>query len=436
MKQEDRNAAQLIAQYRLLAKSSEAVYEEYRNRPVRARWNNTEEIDQFSDRILWDKGDPLIQLAIAQHGTNTEIGSEIMAGDNAMLRLAFLGNWCFKNVFSEINAYAFLGGRDKLVDFLGRATNDELTQLVKNHSIPRNFLVQLFDSNDLWVVLNEEQQKLVAYEITKNPSVFLPYDETDIDGWADYSYHKLFYRLWDLCSIRRNPDWAYVLWELTNKLVEAYQFYKGTPEERQTLFALWADNPDDANEYSHHRGMTTEGHLRKNIATASYASSSEFKDHPDFALRYAYYSSNYLTTEQMQESVEKERNSFYAMLENRRLMLSQASRETLSDLACQYPNDEDGYRDAPDAFRSSVAYYEKKHPLLFAIQADESEEVDEDGLPINNRKFELSREADYQHHSEVINSLKQFDINATNRLYGHIVLTVVMVLALYIAKQY
>jgi hypothetical protein len=97
---------------------------------------------------------------------------------------------------------------------------NELCALFSNPTLSDDTLVKVLERKAPFDALIDTQFESIVIALAKNPRMSTPYDETFLDGYSDYSYHKVFSAAWRLAeTVPVTPRWANVLYHLLNTCV-------------------------------------------------------------------------------------------------------------------------------------------------------------------------------------------------------------------------
>lgn len=165
--------------------------------------------NKHQEEILYLRNDAFIEFGLARYGVNAGVAQRIYERGHLGIRCTLLAS--FRS-----------GGFDPFGDrFLLHASmptdTQELCALFSNSTLSDSILEKLLERKPPFDSLSDETFESAIIALAKNPRMSTPYDETYLDGYSDYSYHKVFSCAWQLAAtVPITPRWASVLYYLLN----------------------------------------------------------------------------------------------------------------------------------------------------------------------------------------------------------------------------
>lgn len=396
MAADDRFSGALVKEYELMASSPREVFDFYKDRSEnndKYRWDGL--VDEDTDATLWTRGEPLINLAIAQYGSNKEIAKQILKGDSEPLRWALLKNWSGGRIFDDFPACLFEDDA-ALAAFMNTCPKSELVAMFANPGIADSFISDLFEGKKIWNELDEDRQQFIVRSFAQNPRACTERDDSFMDGYAEYSYNKVFAAGWSLCAkVTPSKHWAIVLSELTDKLLDEGFPFKD--EEIMEVISRWYPSDEDVAEskydsedhYKESSGyLSTWQSVRQNLVKLIAESSKHgnLAENPDIAIRCGYYRYGRLNNDQMKAAFDKDgAAAWQAMCSNARLWTNKEKRQVLHDIAWA-ADSLDGRSNLDNANQYNAFYdrFKAQYPAMFKDEDDEdfeSSAPDDEDLP-------------------------------------------------------
>jgi hypothetical protein len=157
--------------------------------------------------LLLRRKNPLTDLGLAQFGCTPRALTTVFARGSTGARCAVLAN-------SFLFGFYLTGGKPviDLREVVMRGTRPELEALALNPYLPDKFYEQLISRTEYFAEIDENKYKFMLYHLGDNARLSAPYDETFLDGYADYKYHNVFNAAWRLCAaVPTTQNWASVL---------------------------------------------------------------------------------------------------------------------------------------------------------------------------------------------------------------------------------
>jgi hypothetical protein len=301
----------------------------------------------FQEQALALRNDPYIDFGLARYGMNTDAAKEVYARGDTAIRLTFLAY--FPN-----GGFATIFERFELADEPPTSVG-ELSALAINPSLSDTIFEQCFEKKGVFEGLSEDDYQTILVAIADNKRLMTPYDDSFLDGFSDYMYHKVFSAAWELTAVVPNtPKWANVMYHLLYRCLPPVGF-DPKPVLSRWMFARDADkDPKDAGFY-----------LRSRLADLLDADDDLLKS-PDGALRESFYKRFRPSKYPKWATFVKDTNIFLeAALWNEHLWRTNELRGILSRLCWDHP-DPHSSMDMPNMFRGHEPRMREKHPEWFA----------------------------------------------------------------------
>ncbi|MGB3794948.1 MAG: hypothetical protein WA957_01430, partial [Alteraurantiacibacter sp.] len=166
---------------------------------------------------LLARNDRLIDISLAENGLSEEVLRRLFRRDDEIIRAAVLGNERFLNDSFGLRYWTFATENDDLA-WMASLTKVEAEALFSNRSLPDHFVADFFEQKSVWEELSEDQRVSAASSIIATLSD-RPERDDFYDGWADYSYSKVFDAAWTFSrSAPITFGWAYLLGKLYSTL--------------------------------------------------------------------------------------------------------------------------------------------------------------------------------------------------------------------------
>ncbi|MFG1349910.1 hypothetical protein [Xanthobacter autotrophicus] len=310
--------------------------------------------DDHSDLewVLFERNDALIDHGLARYGWACDVASKLYTrighADRCTMRACHIAG----------------GGPSEPFDLLSAISPDtmaELTCWVTNPNIGDQNFDYLFKRENVFSLLNEEQFQKVLASSGANPRISTPYKSLFMDGWDQYSYHRVFDEAWLLTMhVPMSQEWASVLESLLQNAVA------WSPSlDVSAALERWRidDKPEDSTEWFNH---SPSWYLRGIIARL-LKPTSDILHSSDMALRASFYSRfdpakfpNWANFAEHDGSV-----FFEYALQNEALWRVEEDRHQLEGLAWAMPDPRSSL-DAPNHYKAVEERMRKKYPGWFA----------------------------------------------------------------------
>jgi hypothetical protein len=316
-----------------------------RRRRTNLRFSTFGREQEEEENALAVRNDPYIDYGLARYGIELSACKIVYERGDLGIRCTFLAN--FPNGGFHWREFGLSNDPSFGVD--------ELCALATNESLENSLLEDCFAKNGVFADLSENEYLDVLVSTSVNKRLTTPYDEIYLDGYSDYSYHKVFSAAWKLTETAlTTPAWAQVLLQLLRKCLPSTNF------DPIPVFARWnlkrgdGDDRDDPGFYLRQRlaDLIQPNNVLLNASDSALRASfyqrfepSKFPHWPDF--------------------VNKDGELFLdAVLSNKQVWSKSEDREILSHLCWEFP-DPRHMMDMPNRFRGVGAQMETEHPEWF-----------------------------------------------------------------------
>jgi hypothetical protein len=307
---------------------------------------------EFVENVLLDRCDPYIDFGLARYGLDHKVPQKLYDRGDEGLRCTILAN----TPRGGFNAF----GSNFAVAQPAPDNIAELLALVSNPNLDDQLFEACFERKGLFSQVSEDHYRSLLYALGDNPRLARPYDDHVLDGWSDYSYHKVFTAAWNLTlSLPTTKQWAVALSQLLKHCLPPTNF--------DAVAALLRWYIDDLQENSDSSPAFQYGfYLRTRIADLLKADETLLKS-GDIALRASFYRrfdpklySNWATL------AERDGEAFLeAALANKLIWKSEGDRDTLSQLCWDHPDPQSNL-DMPNFFRAREARMRTEYPDWFS----------------------------------------------------------------------
>ncbi len=302
----------------------------------------------YQEGILVQRDDPYIDFGLARYGTCHKAGKVVYGRGDVGIRCTYLAH--FPN-----GGFGLINDRFDLADAPPR-TQDELRALVSNSSLSDKLFTDCFEKKGPLERLSEEEYQSVIFSVADNPRMVTPYDDTYLDGWSDYSYHKVFDSAWKLTeSVPNTMAWASVLYHLL------YRCRLPTAFDPRPVFARWhLETPDNKDH------KNSGYYLRSRLADLLPADEALLKTN-DGALRDSFYRrfDPHKYTQWPKFAQIDQEHFLDSALYNKNLWRTRELRDALNKLCWDHP-DPGAHMDMQNSFQAHDATMRKEHPDWFA----------------------------------------------------------------------
>jgi hypothetical protein len=231
---------------------------------------------------------------------------------------------------------------------------EELCALVTNPNLADEIFKACFEKGGVFEGLSDEAFQTILVAVSDNERLMTPYDDTWMDGYADYSYHSVFEAAWKLTlTAPVAARWANVLYHLLYRCLPPHGF------DANAAIARWRFPRTKEGEFRDY-GF----YLRSRLADLLSADDALLTS-KDAALRTSFYRrfdpSSYRRWPDFVSDLEHFlENALY----NKLLWRSRELRGVLSKLCWDHP-DPHSRMDMPNAYNSVEERMLKEHPEWF-----------------------------------------------------------------------
>lgn len=351
----NRKTKHLILEDRLLHSSPETVstWLEQANSNVSEN-RYTRDYDEEIESTLLNAGNPLVELAVAQYGTNqdaleklwarTEHAPDKHTGHIRALRLAILANQNVGVSFSSGTSLIEVIGIGSFPAFVEQASDEELNAMGQNPKLA--FFEALYEKTGPFESLSDERWCQVITATIGNPRLWEKFkDRDDRDGYGRYHHNRVFDTIYELpARVPVTQEWATTLAWLLEKTLPQVP-YETTVDDIDATMARWRTplfekSADDTFHIDPCAFLRTYyGRLYFCYGIKKPIEALLTSD--DQATRNAAYAWGELTPEQIKASAEKDKDEFlFWACSNKNLCRSEAVRESIREVASAFGDDE------------------------------------------------------------------------------------------------
>lgn len=372
----------VILEAELLASPPEAVAAFLKDRSEYDKnERRQDEVDKDLEAALLARNDPLINLALARFGYYPSAVRPLFEGaaPSSALRLAALSNPILDRVFFSDFPLPLFDGKEKAAEWLASAPDDELGALFRNPQLGDSFLRDMLERKSPWDSLPEERLAMIVALLSGNERMARPYDDSYMDGYAEYSHNAVFDAAWKLAETAPVTElWARPLGWLYDSLSTS-SFSVKEPLE---IAARWVPDPSDEDFLKEEAKQLERGWLvdfqlvRKGLARLALRKNSKLLEDllasQDPAFRSAAYSEAALKPEQILKAYEKDGELlFNQAIHNLKIWRTPQSRDALREVAwAVVNNDKLSDLSAANIYNGIRDDMAKKHPEWFAGEED------------------------------------------------------------------
>lgn len=337
----------LIREAELLSGSNDFVRTFYLSKENLERRSHDLEVDAETEAKLLAKGDPFIDITLAQYCIFSETIAELfrksMAKNNVPLKLACLSNRSIASYGGDWPSALFAGDEEALFNWLPSISSGEVRVLFRNNTISRKFLEFLFGTivrGGHWSELTENLQLQIVRALSENEilGVEYKYEGVDADGMAATFHGLLLDSIWSLAEkAPATGEWALALEKLLSKAVDPRPWWKDCSEIAQRWVPL--ERTDEifrkSKEFGGHEYLRVllYQNVFRNPSKEAQSSKPHF-DNEDIAYRAsAYRSLNGLSVVDIEAAYAKDESiAIEWLLNNYSLFRSADTREALLNI--------------------------------------------------------------------------------------------------------
>ena len=333
--------------------------------------------------ILFRRNEPLIDLALAEHGRSKTVLERVFARSRSSVRILACSN---ASLFvGETIGHRFRDREKEPLfwDIIRNGSLAELRSICENPNLTSGMYAGLITS---WVGstgsyideklrLSDERFQQVVRFLANNPRLRVDRDNSKekyyLDGYADYEYGILTSECWKLAAIVPvDQNWAYYLSQLYDRMIPEYKPFDNIEE----IFNRW--RPPDEGSYAPTRT------LREVLAKHFLEPSKDTLSHDDEAIRRAFYLTFDPTNEDFIEQdwsawCAKDKYCELELQSNKNIWKNARSRSKLRRLLWELSRENSDITSV-GWFDEREDTYRKKHPEWFADEDTFEEKFDEE----------------------------------------------------------
>jgi hypothetical protein len=236
----------IIAEAEYLALAPHAVRERLALRAAQSKadWGD-DNLDEKGEESLRLRRDPLIDLSLAQYARHVETARPLFSASEpaSAHRLAILSNHSLgKGLFSRFPMGLF-DSPEECKQWLIAGETVELNALFQNSHIEQDFLRDLLEGKEDWAQLPDARMRLIVALLYNNPRMRTEYDDSHMDGYAEYSHNAVFDAAWGLAErVEPTEQWAKSLsWLYTVLYKQSFSL-----KEPMKTLERWRPDPSNA----------------------------------------------------------------------------------------------------------------------------------------------------------------------------------------------
>ena len=401
----------LIKEAELSSGSADFVYRFYFEQSKVNKDHQSEDIDEYTEKRLLEKNDAFIDLTLAQYCLYPEtLGSlfrKSKTDKNLSLTLACISNTTVarrKYAWTKQPEALFKGGtKEAMGVWFKLIKNEELDALFRNPTLEDDFLVDVLEGKKYWADLNDEQRRIILIALCNNPRVATPYDDTVMDGYAEYSHGRVPAAIWKLAeTLPVASEWAVFLSSLLEKTVGGSHGMDLMEVAKRWDVVDPEEKPDKKKQFlspfeSVRCALYKEsGKIKEPYGKDRVEARAQFFEAEDIAFRAAVYNTFALAPEEIEKAYGKDALlAFQYMVENLQIWKNPKSRKMLHDVAW----DSDGkynnnHLDSANHYNWKEKELEEKYPGWFKENEEEKDEGIDDQQAFLSKMFEIDGKLD------------------------------------------
>jgi hypothetical protein len=378
MSRSEPSATTVIKEAELLSGSNDFVRAFYELKANTPNEISRHDIDEDTERNLLAKADDFILLTLAQYclfaETLSAIFSRAIQSENEALRLACLTNQSVARVEWSDRSFPsalFKGNEERLFEWVGSATREDLWALFANKTISNGFVRDILSVEEkIWNTLTEQKQWLVVLALGRNPRIRRDYvGPSSFNGDYSLSFH---YHIWDLAkTLPVTRDWAA---RLSRVLEDAIASRFGDFDSLEVA-KRWIAEGGDGSDEKPKKNLSVFEDLRRLIYADTFKPSHKNKElsneahlaNPDIAYRAsAYENLEDLTLDEIKDAYRKDGEiAVTHLLKNSRIWREYELREALWSV-CREADRDSNDRYFVEKYFGFRDQHWKKHPRWFA----------------------------------------------------------------------
>jgi hypothetical protein len=160
--------------------------------------------NEQQEETLFTRNDAYVDYALARYGLSERVARELYKNGDAASRCTILAHRLG-------GGFGWFGNTFALAE-TSPSTLEELCALATNPTMIDGLYTNLLERKPPFDELDDAGFESVLMAFSENPRLSTPYDDKQFDGYADYTYHKVFTAAWNLaCTVPATPRWASVL---------------------------------------------------------------------------------------------------------------------------------------------------------------------------------------------------------------------------------
>ena len=377
--------------------------------------------------LLARRQDPMIDFALAQYGVYVPTLRRLFRRQDKALQLAVLTNQYVgpsDDVLAKMQKHpketGVLSPNDllKMIKDLP-ATQDHLEAYYGNPQISRENLHLLIKREELFSSIDDLTIAYILYYLRNNPILSRDRDDTMLDGYADYSYSKLFHDFWSLfLQLPKEQAYAKILSDVAERLL----IPSTSTDVLWKILDEWNLEDEDNDEYSPSPSVNLRSTVAWRLVVPGLFADEErerYREHEDQAVRLGFYKGckpgdlfghlvrnegfeypesfddvEYLNDTQIsvvevcRQCFKKDGNRFiHALIENEYFWHRKEERHLLDRLAWELAEDEHHSMMVPSEYRSTHKFYRNKHPQFFDDDEDLGSVNEEDKQSLRKQRL-------------------------------------------------
>lgn len=386
---------------------------------VRPSWLSDVGKPRLVAEYLWyRRNNRSLTLALAKYGANIHILKRIYSekkeiewegipyysikkpNTNKLQKIAVLTNACVGPDEGYVLSNPSALNLNQLFEILKDypKSKDLFEAYFTNPHIPRDLLSAIIKREENFNFINNDLLLEIVIQLSKNPIISQKHESIYMDGWAEYSYNKLFYDLLKLLSDAPvNPSWAYVLSEIVKNIniptldkeinLELLKRWKAEDEKgghsKSYNFYLRYETAKVIFQNAHDKRKETisANHEDKAVRLAYYATCKpydifgtdiyrddfEYPSRDSYGLPYKDLSeSTNSVLKKCKECFKRDGNEFVeGLILNEEFWKRSEDREFLSDIAWNLAADKNSTMDMPNLKNGMEEKFTEEHPEYF-----------------------------------------------------------------------
>jgi hypothetical protein len=301
------------------------------------------------EQTLASRNDPYIDFGLARYGTSEAAGKEVYDRGDLGIRCAYLAHF-------PGGGFNWIGNTFELASKPPQAL-EELCALVTNPNLDDEVFKACFEKRGIFAGMSHEEFQTILIVLSDSKRLVTPYDDTFMDGYADYSYHKVFEAAWNLAlTVPASTRWASVLYHLLYRCLPPRSDF-----DANAAIVRWRLLPQTKADKISDYGF----YLRSRLADLLRADNALLTS-KDAALRTSFYRRFDPRAYSVWPDFVSDGEHFLDnALHNKLLWQSPEVRDALNRLCWDHP-DPHARLDMPNAYKAIEARMLEEHPQWFA----------------------------------------------------------------------